>query len=53
MKVIILQLLKTLGSELLLRLVEEIAELLKNRDDNTMHHDADRIKAIVRANKVK
>ncbi len=52
MKKIILMILKRLGSEMLLKVLDEIASTLRSRTDNSMYEDATLIKKLVSKNYV-
>ncbi len=51
MKAVLLEVIKSAGTDLLLNLIDSLADEIRERKDNPMQDDADRIKEITKRNK--
>ncbi|HIF6165132.1 MULTISPECIES: hypothetical protein [Vibrio harveyi group] len=51
MKAVLLEVFKSAGTNILLGLIDAIADEIRDRQDNPMKDDADRIKEITKRNK--
>lgn len=52
MKAVLLEVIKSAGTNVLLSLIDALADEIRERTDNPMKDDADRIKELTKRNKV-